>query len=263
MKGLVKLGIAIAVVSAGSFGTPNKAMACGPDDYLGTVCTFAANFCPDGWLPADGRSITVNSNPALYSLLSNYYGGSGVTTFNLPDLRGRVSVGTGASPFLGATINVGTQFGQKQITQLVPLPAHTHTATFVPQTSSVAIPATPSTLQVTSSIPVNTTQVGSSTPAAGQNYLGGVKVTAGVSQSTVVGPYSTQTPDATSTVAVSTQVSGSSGFPGTSVQAVTGGTVAVGGTGINGATMTTPTLPPSLGMTTCIMAEGGVYPPRP
>ena len=38
-------------------------------------------------LPADGRLLAISGNTALYSLLGARYGGDGVTTFALPDLR--------------------------------------------------------------------------------------------------------------------------------------------------------------------------------
>ncbi|MEJ2457305.1 MAG: tail fiber protein, partial [Novosphingobium sp.] len=51
-----------------------------------------------GWAPKDtalcnGAELTVSQYPALYALIGNVFGGSGNTTFKLPDLRGRVPVG--------------------------------------------------------------------------------------------------------------------------------------------------------------------------
>lgn len=46
------------------------------------------------WLLADGRAVSRTTYAALYAVTSTTYGvGDGVTTFNLPDFRGRVSVG--------------------------------------------------------------------------------------------------------------------------------------------------------------------------
>jgi hypothetical protein len=46
------------------------------------------------------------------------------------------------------------------------------------------------------------------------------------------------------------------------VPAMGGGSVVVAQTGTVGATMTVPTVSPGLGVTTCIMVSGGVYPRR-
>ena len=72
----------------------------GPDEYLGEILTVGFNFCPRGTLEADGRLLPISQNAALFSLLGTMYGGDGRTTFALPDLRGRVVVGTGQGPGL-------------------------------------------------------------------------------------------------------------------------------------------------------------------
>lgn len=48
---------------------------------------LSVNGYGQGALPADGRVLPINSNTALFSLLGNNFGGDGVTTFALPDLR--------------------------------------------------------------------------------------------------------------------------------------------------------------------------------
>jgi microcystin-dependent protein len=40
-----------------------------------------------GGTPANGQLLAINQNTALFSLLGTTYGGNGVTTFQLPDLR--------------------------------------------------------------------------------------------------------------------------------------------------------------------------------
>jgi microcystin-dependent protein len=63
-------------------------------DILGEVMPFAGNFTPADYLPADGRLLQISDNTALYSLIGTTYGGDGVHTFALPDLRGRTIIGT-------------------------------------------------------------------------------------------------------------------------------------------------------------------------
>ncbi|MTV50430.1 tail fiber protein [Heliobacillus mobilis] len=57
------------------------------EPILGQIQIFAFNYAPDGWTLCDGRQLQVAQNQALFSLISNTYGGDGRTTFNLPDLR--------------------------------------------------------------------------------------------------------------------------------------------------------------------------------
>lgn len=56
---------------------------------------MGANFCPRGWANTDGQLLPINQNQTLFSLLGTMYGGSGRTTFGLPDLRGRVPIHSG------------------------------------------------------------------------------------------------------------------------------------------------------------------------
>jgi microcystin-dependent protein len=39
------------------------------------------------FIPADGRLLTINTNTALFSLLGTRFGGDGINTFAVPDLR--------------------------------------------------------------------------------------------------------------------------------------------------------------------------------
>lgn len=81
---------AVAAVAA-TFYASEPAVA--QDRQLSEVFWVAANFCPRGSLPADGRLLQISSNNALFSLLGTNYGGDGRTTFGLPDLRGRSAAG--------------------------------------------------------------------------------------------------------------------------------------------------------------------------
>ncbi len=66
-----------------------------PDDdaYLGQIEIFAFDRTPDGWAPCDGRLLPISQNYSLFSLLGTQFGGDGVSTFALPDLRSRTSIG--------------------------------------------------------------------------------------------------------------------------------------------------------------------------
>ncbi|WP_076792225.1 phage tail protein [Chlorobium sp. KB01] len=57
------------------------------DEMLAIVKLFAGNFAPVGFLDCSGQSLPIQQYQAVYSLLGNNFGGDGVHTFNLPDLR--------------------------------------------------------------------------------------------------------------------------------------------------------------------------------
>lgn len=60
----------------------------------GMVSPFAGLIAPSGWLICAGQTISRVTFSNLFSVIGIYYGsGDGVTTFNLPDMRGRVPAG--------------------------------------------------------------------------------------------------------------------------------------------------------------------------
>lgn len=73
------------------------------EPFLGEIKLFPYTFAPRGWADCDGQSLSIAQNQALYSLLGTRYGGDGQTTFNLPDLRGRVAVHRGSGHAVGAS----------------------------------------------------------------------------------------------------------------------------------------------------------------
>ena len=61
---------------------------------VGVVSAFAGVNAPAGWLMCAGQAVSRTDYAALFNALSTTYGtGDGSTTFNLPDLRGRVPAG--------------------------------------------------------------------------------------------------------------------------------------------------------------------------
>jgi len=60
------------------------------DAMLGSIGLFAGSFPPRGWAFCDGQTLQISEHSALFSLIGTTFGGDGRTTFNLPDLRGRV-----------------------------------------------------------------------------------------------------------------------------------------------------------------------------
>ena len=75
--------------------------------YIGTILMVGFNFAPVGWAMCDGQLLQISQNQALFSLLGTTYGGDGIHTFALPDLRGRMPIGMGQGTGLP-----NYQFGQ-------------------------------------------------------------------------------------------------------------------------------------------------------
>ncbi|WP_035202403.1 phage tail protein [Acidovorax sp. CF316] len=96
------------------------------DPNLGEIRMFAGSFAPVGWAVCDGRQMAIANNDALYALVGTTYGGDGITTFNLPDLRGRAPINQGQGPGL-TSYSLGTAAGSESVTLMVQqLPSHTH-----------------------------------------------------------------------------------------------------------------------------------------
>lgn len=95
--------------------------------FIGSIVLFAGNFAPRGWAFCEGQILPIAQNTALFSILGTTYGGNGQTTFALPDLRGRVPLGTGQGPGLANYI-LGEVIGVENVTlNTNELPAHNHT----------------------------------------------------------------------------------------------------------------------------------------
>ena len=94
--------------------------------FLGEIRAFPWDWSVRGWALAQGQFLSIAQNSALFSLLGTTYGGNGVTTFQLPDLRSRYAVGIGQLPG-GSNYVWGQQSGTETVTLLVTqMPAHNH-----------------------------------------------------------------------------------------------------------------------------------------
>lgn len=98
------------------------------ESYIGQIMLFAGPFEPQGWAYCNGQSLRITQNAALYSLLGTSFGGDGVSTFNLPDLRGRVPVHSGASQGPGQpSYSLGQKGGSTSVNlTTAQLPSHSH-----------------------------------------------------------------------------------------------------------------------------------------
>lgn len=96
------------------------------DQYIGEIRAFAFNFAPPGWALCNGQLLSVNINQELFSLLQTTYGGDGINSFALPDLRGCVAISFGTSPF-GTPRVLGQQLGEESHALTInEMPSHQH-----------------------------------------------------------------------------------------------------------------------------------------
>jgi microcystin-dependent protein len=97
--------------------------------FIGQIMCTGFGFAPKNWMNCDGNTLPISQYQALFSLLGTTYGGNGVSTFMLPDLRGTVPVGgfnpaQGQSPF---PVALGQTGGVETVTlDQTQNPAHTH-----------------------------------------------------------------------------------------------------------------------------------------
>jgi microcystin-dependent protein len=56
------------------------------DPLMASILIFAGNFVPNGYMPCDGRLLSISQYSALFSLLGTQFGGDGISTFGLPNL---------------------------------------------------------------------------------------------------------------------------------------------------------------------------------
>jgi microcystin-dependent protein len=116
----------LLLVVVGSLALAATAFA--QERFLGSISLVPYNFAPFGTAFCNGQILSIAENTALFSLLGTFYGGDGVSTFALPDLRGRVAIGMGQGPGL-QPYTIGQTGGEETVTLTVnQIPAHTPTA---------------------------------------------------------------------------------------------------------------------------------------
>jgi microcystin-dependent protein len=94
--------------------------------YVGEIRMTGFNFAPEGWFLCNGQSLAISEYSTLFQLIGTTYGGNGQTTFNLPDLQGRIPFHQGAGS-LGPAMVIGQKAGEETVTLIAnQLPAHSH-----------------------------------------------------------------------------------------------------------------------------------------
>lgn len=94
--------------------------------YIAQLIETGAGFCPRNFLDANGQTLAINTNQALFSIIGTTYGGNGVSTFQVPNLQGRMLIGDGQGPGLSSYV-LGQVGGQENVTHTINnLPQHVH-----------------------------------------------------------------------------------------------------------------------------------------
>lgn len=110
----------------------------------GSISMYAGASAPSGWLFCDGSAVSRATYANLFAVLSTTYGtGDGSTTFNVPDMRGRIPVGVGTGTG-GASSGAGLPTGGSALTAvargswkgeethvitIAEMPSHNHSST--------------------------------------------------------------------------------------------------------------------------------------
>lgn len=94
---------------------------------VGVVVSFAGTAAPSGWVLCNGAAISRTAYAALFAVLGTAHGtGDGATTFNLPDLRGRVPIGVGQGSGL-TDRTLGQKLGEENhLLTISEMPSHRH-----------------------------------------------------------------------------------------------------------------------------------------
>jgi microcystin-dependent protein len=93
------------------------------DAYISEIRPLAFTYAPENWAACDGSILRANQYQALFSLLGSRFGGDGMSTFGLPDLRSTMVNGSGQGT--GLTMRTFAK-GYGAPATAAPLPSHSH-----------------------------------------------------------------------------------------------------------------------------------------
>lgn len=91
---------------------------------IGTIMMYGGDTVPnDRWFICNGDALNRTTYAALFAIIGTTYGaGDGSTTYNLPNLQGRVPIGASDTYTLGS---IGGE--ETHVLTISEMPAHTHT----------------------------------------------------------------------------------------------------------------------------------------
>ncbi|MCP1118486.1 phage tail protein [Robbsia andropogonis] len=271
-KQTVALTLSIAA-AAGAWST--NSFACSDTPVLGSICIMATPVSFGSfnrtYTLAAGQQLLINQNAALYALIGITYGGNS-TSFNLPDLRGRVIVGADGT----TTYSAGKTGGQASVTlTTAQLPAHffsfsapipvnnlTAETKLSGLTGTVDLSNVKSTGKANALV-MNVVSTGAGVISPSGSYLGKVSTA-------LTAPYSTGTPDAKLAagaiggdlaVSVANGTTAPVTMSATATTTISGTATVSGVSNVVGGGQAVPTMPPYLVLSYYI-ATNGLYPSR-
>jgi microcystin-dependent protein len=107
--------------------------------YLGQISLFGFAYAPKNFAACNGQLLAINQNQALFSLLGTTYGGNGVNTFGLPDLRSRTALHAGPQAIGGGNFVLGQVGGAAAVSLTVgQTPSHNHVLSVDGKTESLS-----------------------------------------------------------------------------------------------------------------------------
>jgi microcystin-dependent protein len=105
--------------------------------FLGEIRITSFNFAPKGWLMCNGQTLAISQYNALFSLIGTFYGGNGVSTFQLPNLQGSAPLHMG-NPNYGGAYVMGETGGEINVTlSYNQMPSHNHPISGVSTTAGL------------------------------------------------------------------------------------------------------------------------------
>jgi microcystin-dependent protein len=108
--------------------------------HLGEIGVFAFDWPPAGFAKCDGQLMSIGQNPDLFGLLGTTFGGDGIRTFALPDLRSRTPIGLGQGQGMTPR-SQGDTVGEETHTLTVDeIAAHSHLLAAEPSTGTQYVP---------------------------------------------------------------------------------------------------------------------------
>jgi len=92
--------------------------------FIAQISINAFDFAPRGYAQCNGQLLPINQNQALFAILGTTYGGNGITTFALPELRGR------AAMHWNGVYPLGLKIGEEShVLTANEMPGHNHPGT--------------------------------------------------------------------------------------------------------------------------------------
>lgn len=109
--------------------------------YIGEIRMIGGNYAPAGWAFCEGQTLAIANYETLFNLIGTTYGGDGFTTFQLPDLRGRIPMHMGQGA--GLTSRVLSEMGGSESVPvtIAQLPAHGHSVLAAAEPATTKNPA--------------------------------------------------------------------------------------------------------------------------